>query len=193
LRSPTPATIRRTPSRLSLAGYTPAELASVSPAKSYHHPRVAPGQHSARSAERNAGFSGAWQGSCRLAKRRSPSLAMGSGLGQFAVPLGEDHWLTAFQFVFGGHVPDRTVQTHRVVMPHVAGHEAPPILQPQRRPRPDALALERPVLPQAYWLRKNAPDALGHGKKPEKWLPQRGAALYNSRIWPGKVIWEMSD
>src|SRR5262249_32002490 len=67
------------------------------------------------------------------------------GLLEFAVPLGPDGLLPALQLGLGRDVADGAVQTHRVVLLHVARHDAPGVLHGQGRLRADAIPLDGPV------------------------------------------------
>ena len=69
-----------------------------------------------------------------------------TGLGQLAIPLGEDGRLVAVQLVRRGYVPDFTVQPDLVVMRHVIRHQSPGVVEAQRRAWSNALSLERLVL-----------------------------------------------
>jgi len=51
--------------------------------------------------------------------------------------------LSSRQHILRRHIPDRAVQTHRVVAIHVALNQAARILQGQRRERPNAFAFQR--------------------------------------------------
>src|SRR5829696_9078107 len=66
---------------------------------------------------------------------------------QLAIPLREDLPLSPGHPGRRGDVADGAVQTHLVVIPHVALHEASRVLQRQRHAGADALGLQRAMPP----------------------------------------------
>ena len=69
-------------------------------------------------------------------------LPIRAGLGEFAIPLLEDFLFPSVELVRRRDVPNRAVQTNRVVMLDITADDSPGIVQAQRRLRPDALAFE---------------------------------------------------
>src|SRR6516165_4951837 len=81
---------------------------------------------------------------------------------QFPIPLLVNLLLPPGEHVLGRDVPDGAVQTHVVVMLHVALDQTPCVFQRQRRSRPNALAFQRLVpalnLAVRLWIVRGGSD-----------------------------------
>ena len=73
---------------------------------------------------------------------------------QLPIPLGMDLRLTPGEHVLRRDVALGAVQADVVVVMHVAPHQAPCIIERQRRPRPDAPAFQRlvPAFDLTVWI-----------------------------------------
>src|SRR5229473_772436 len=88
-------------------------------------------------------------------------LPLPASLFQLAIAGSMDLSLTSGEHILRGHVTDRAMQAHGVVVIHVALNQAPGILQGQRCQWPDTLAFKRLVpafeLAIRLWVKRRGP------------------------------------
>ena len=150
-------TSRRKPGRLSLAGCSPTEPASVSPAEEKPD-------------------------SCRHLRQAESGgeFAFFLGLPKFTPAFGQDEFGASFQFVLRSEVPDGRVQPFVVVMLHITRDDSSGVGQRKGRLGPDALALEglmEPLdFPVAFRVTGRGPD-VSHPTEADELLEVPGDEL----------------